>query len=120
MNGDCKTAIYIDESNKKIFLDLEKYLDKLKNSVIKQDEKGQYYISREISIAKEQINKDLLRNSEIYRITIRHRYGETRIYLKNYEEAKEKIMKILQEGIYALDQKIDKFDEFVVERFEIV
>ena len=41
-----KIEVYIDEGNKTIFRDLNKYLNKLKNSAIEQDKREEYYIQK--------------------------------------------------------------------------
>jgi len=117
---DKKIEVYIDENNKKIFRNLDKYLNKLKNSVIEQDKKREYYIQREVKIYKEIINEELLKLPIIYRLKAIYADTEWKFYLKHYEEVKDKIIQILKEGLYLFfDEKTKLFDKFEIEIFEV-
>jgi len=115
-----KIGVYIDEDNKTIFKDLNKYLNKLKNSVIEQDKKQR--------IRKESIDKELLRLPKIYRLNVNYKLPniyrlivdkyntERKFYLKNYEDVKDKIRWILKNGLYLfIDKKIYVFDYYKIE-----
>jgi len=115
-----KIEVYIDEDNKIIFKDLDKYLDKLKNSVIEQDKKREYYIQRKISIHKETIEEELLKLPAIYRLRVSYRDTEWKFYLKSYEDVKNKIIQILKNGLYLfIDEKTHTFDNFKIEMLKV-
>jgi len=114
-----KIEVYIDESNKTIFRDLNKYLNKLKLSAIEQ-EKREHYIHRKISIYKESIDKELLKLPKIYRLIVDYKDTEWKFYLKNYEDVKNKIIWILRNGLHLfIDEKIYVFDKFKIEVFKV-
>lgn len=66
--------IYEDKENNVIFFNLTKYMDSIKNSVLKQNRQKSYFIQREISIhrlynhTEEQVNEILKKNPKITKI----------------------------------------------------
>lgn len=112
--------VYVDEDNKTIFRDLNKYLNKLKLSAIEQDKRGEYYIQRKMSIHKETIDKELLKQSTIYRLVVINKNVEWKFYLKNYKEVKNKIIWILKKGLYLfIDEKTYIFDCFRIDVLKV-
>jgi len=94
--------VYVDEDNKIIFRDLNKYLNELKNSAIEQD--------------KTIDDKGVL----IYRLKVSHRNTEWRFHLKSYEEVRNEIIRILKDGLYLfIDEKIYNFDNFSIELLKV-
>jgi len=115
-----KIEVYVDENSKTIFKELNKYINKLKISVIEQDKKREYYIQREISIHKECVDKELLKLPKIYRLIVKYKNTEWKFYLKNYEDVKNKIMEILKNGLYLfIDEKTYIFDYFKIDVFKV-
>jgi len=112
--------VYIDEDNKVIFQDLHKYLNKLKNSIVEQDKRREYFIQKEVCIRKEKIDEDLLKLPVIYRLKVTYKDTEWKFYLKNYEEVKNKIIEILKNGLHSfICEKVYIFDSFSVELFKV-
>jgi len=110
-----EVEVYIDESNKVIFDDLNKHLGELKNSVIKQNKRKEFCIQRELSIYKETIDERLLEYNVIYRLVVSRKYTKWEFYLKDYKEVKEKIISVLKDGLFLFDEKVYNFDNFKIE-----
>ena len=115
-----KKEVFIDEANKVIFTNLNGYLEQIKKSVKEQDKSKEYYIQREISISKIKIEEKLLTKSNIYRLRVYHKNTMWTFYFENYEQVKEKIKEILENGLYLfIDEKAYRFDKFVVDLIKV-